>query len=346
MNCSTAPVRFQLLDGNVGWFPNVSQAKSNVIYDVYGLRLNNREEPKLDNRAVTPFLPPANLAIDCAHSQWFACGVEKSDGELHPVLLHFDGCHPCLTDMRPRVARGHLLHRPIAVAATGHRLAVVDRGASGQHRIWIWAMPAGKLAGFIELAVDDIPHAIAFSAWQELVVSIQRHTGNCVPKALLLRFDLVGRFRGTIDIPDPSQSLVRLCIAKDGALWGAAADALTGPFDLWRVWLGDQAINCQCESEVAFSIQQMNDTAFYHSAAEQLNKAIRRTALVSVEQSNFCINEQSLVDEPSNLCFAWMVCAVQLQESALQIERRQRRESSYRYRSIVTFLAASGIVSG
>ena len=313
MNCIEAPVRFRLLDGNVGWEPHVSTAVENgtttvkLLYDSYGVRLDNRGEPRLSSELLSPFMPPATLAFGCRPGEWYLCGVRNAVTEHEAVLLHRDPCYERWIDLRPQLAEGNSLNQPLAGAFTRRRLAVVEAKRDGSHRILVWSIPDGRLAGLTEIHPNETPHAIAFASWHELMVSVERTSSESNEKSQwLLRYDLVGQPRGEIAIEsndfNTKHPLTRLRTANDGSLWAAKGDA-AGPFDLCRISPAERAAGYVCEPRVHLAVEHLTDTDFYHHAEDQLKQAFRPTPLVSVGANHFCINEPSVSGEPKRFCF-------------------------------------------
>ena len=297
MICNAMQVRFRLLNGIVGWDPYLD-GTSGVIGtdDTYGLRLNNRDEPRISSKVLSPFMPPAWLASGCKPGEWYVCGVNDSPTKPPFVLLQRDPCNKAWIDLKQRLSGSACLTHPLAIAASNRRLAVVDKHAEYKHRVLIWSIPDGRLAGLIELKPTDVPYAVAFTSWNEIVVSIHRENGTCPLTRLLLRFDLVGSPRGEIAISDgdavAKQPLNRLRTAKDGSLWAAEGD-VNGPFHLWRVALRRPTEQLCCEPRPCFKILRKTYSDFCHEALRRLTQEFAATRLTSVGQNYFCIKEST-----------------------------------------------------
>lgn len=147
MTCADQNVTFRLVDPWVGWQPDGEPTGLDGITDHAGLRLATvpGSVPLADLR---PWFPDPRLAPGC-HSGWYLLAVPGG-----PRLLRRD---PCTGGWQPvwpancQSAAGDpaALTTPLAVAAGGHWLAVLDAG-----RVLLWDRDGGRLA-----AVTEVPAA-------------------------------------------------------------------------------------------------------------------------------------------------------------------------------------------
>jgi phage tail-like protein len=131
MSCGPAPATFRLLDVYTGWDEAGVDGVVGLT-DPAGLRLAHAGvSPDGPTRAqLLPWFPDPRLAPGCRSGGWYLV-----DGDL----LRRDGCAGTF-ELEDR------LHAPVAVAARGHRVAVVDSG-----RVLVWRREGEQLAGVIRL---------------------------------------------------------------------------------------------------------------------------------------------------------------------------------------------------
>ncbi|MEV6824485.1 phage tail protein [Amycolatopsis sp. NPDC051102] len=131
MSCGPSPATFRLLDAYTGW-DEVDVDGVAGLTDPAGLRLAHAgASPEGPTRAqLLPWFPDPRLAPACRPGGWYLVDED---------LLRRDGCGGTF-ELEDR------LHAPVAVAARGHRVAVVDSG-----RVLVWRREGEQLAGVIRL---------------------------------------------------------------------------------------------------------------------------------------------------------------------------------------------------
>ncbi|MEU8636529.1 phage tail protein [Amycolatopsis sp. NPDC048633] len=137
MTCAPATVTFRLLDDVVGW--DESTVTDVVGFtDETGVRLVNAgsspEGPTRDQ--LLPWFPDPRLAPGCRPGGWYLLSGNR--------LLRRDTCAGGWPSVWARHCDPRLLHEPTAVAARGHRIAVVDSG-----RILVWSNEGDHLTAVI-----------------------------------------------------------------------------------------------------------------------------------------------------------------------------------------------------
>jgi len=158
MTCTPTTVTFRLLDDVVGWDQDVAKVTDVVGFgDPAGVRLAYAgQSPEGPTRTqLLPWFPDPRLAPGCRPCAWYLLSGNR--------LLRRDTCAGgWLPVWAPHCDPG-LLHEPIAVAARGHRVAVVDSG-----RVLLWRNEGDHLTAVIRL-----PHAriVALAADEQVLVS-------------------------------------------------------------------------------------------------------------------------------------------------------------------------------
>lgn len=196
MTCAPTNATFRLLDDIVGWDEDVV---CNVVgfTDPGGLRLAfGGQSPEGPTRAdLLPWFPDPRLAPGCQPCAWYLLSGDR--------LLRRD---TCTGDWRPvwdpRCDPG-LLRTPVAVAARGHRVAVVDSG-----RVLVWRNEGDQL-----VAVIRRPRArlVALGPDGEVLVS-RAGSDN------LWRFGPDGRLCGVIDTCVGGE-IIGIRVGPDRTIW-------------------------------------------------------------------------------------------------------------------------------
>ncbi|MEV6639221.1 phage tail protein [Amycolatopsis sp. NPDC051371] len=137
MTCAPAAVTFRLLDDVVGWDETTV---SDVVgfTEEAGVRLAyDGASPEGPTRAqLLPWFPDPRLAPGCRPCGWYLLAGKR--------LLRRDTCAGGWLPVWARHCDPRLLHGPTAVAARGHRIAVVDSG-----RIFVWRNEGDHLTAVI-----------------------------------------------------------------------------------------------------------------------------------------------------------------------------------------------------
>lgn len=171
MTCTPATVTFRLLDDVVGWDQD---AVANVVgfEDATGVRLAYAgSSPDGPTRTqLLPWFPDPRLAPGCGPCGWFLLSGER--------LLRRDTCAGGWLPVWAPYCDPRLLHAPTAVAARGHRIAVVDSG-----RVFVWRNEGDHLTAVIALR-----HATVVALAQDEQVLVA-----CARSNLLRRYGADGR---------------------------------------------------------------------------------------------------------------------------------------------------------
>jgi phage tail-like protein len=158
MTCTPTTVTFRLLDDVVGWDQDVTKVTDVVGFDdPAGVRLAyTGQSPEGPTRTqLLPWFPDPRLAPGCQSCAWYLLSGNR--------LLRRDTCGGgWLPVWAPHCDPG-LLHEPIAVAARGHRVAVVDSG-----RVLVWRNEGDHLTAVIRLPRARI---VALAADEQVLVS-------------------------------------------------------------------------------------------------------------------------------------------------------------------------------
>ncbi|HYQ66534.1 phage tail protein [Actinophytocola sp.] len=137
MTCAPTAATFRLLDDLVGWDQDEPTVRNVVGFeDQTGVRLSfGGRSPDGPTRAqLLPWFPDPRLAPGCRPCAWYLLSgdrlLRRDSGGWPPVWR--PGCDP------------RLLREPVAVAARGHRVAVVDSG-----RVLVWRNEGDHLTAVI-----------------------------------------------------------------------------------------------------------------------------------------------------------------------------------------------------
>ncbi|MER7873508.1 phage tail protein I [Streptomyces solisilvae] len=260
MTCSPHPATFRLLDAHVGW--DRQEAYGIVGFDApAGLRLAHRgadpEGPTRDR--LLPWFPDPRLAPGCGPCGWYLL----VPGERR--LLRRDGCGGAFTPLWPPDRDPGPPHRPVSVAARGHRLAVVESG-----RVLVWRREGEQLAGVIPA---ERPRWAALGPGDEVLVACQGSTD-------LRRFDSTGGCRGVLRTGVPGE-LIGLRTGPERTVWLLTDDG--GRLGVHRGGHG---------------------RPFRPVTADELAAALPPSTLTSADGNGFCLGEKG-PEGPETSCFTW-----------------------------------------
>jgi phage tail-like protein len=137
MTCTPTAGTFRLLDDVVGW-DEATVTGVVGFTDEAGVRLADAgASPEGPTRAqLLPWFPDPRLAPGCRPGGWYLLSGER--------LLRRDTCAGGWLPVWPHHCDPRLLHEPTAVAARGHRIAVVDSG-----RVFVWRNEGDHLTAVI-----------------------------------------------------------------------------------------------------------------------------------------------------------------------------------------------------
>jgi phage tail-like protein len=141
-------------------------------------------EPGVDPTDVLPLFGDPRLARGCGPCEWYLLVSAP-----HARLLRLDSCHPGWQPVWPR----HFLRDPVAVAASGHLVAVADRAT---RRVLVWDRGGEVLIA--ELALDTEPVTVALAPWGEVLVPV-------AGSGPVRRFSIHGAVRPATRWPVPPQ---------------------------------------------------------------------------------------------------------------------------------------------
>jgi phage tail-like protein len=178
MSCAPGPATYRLLDAHVGW--DEADVTGLVGFDdPRGVRLAHAG-PAADGptRAeLLPWFPDPRLAPGCEPSSWYLLVPDR------PGLLRRDACAGRWSPVWPRDCDPGLLRAPVAVAALGHRVAVVD-----DDRVLVWRREGEQLAGEFRVRGASL---VALVPGDEVLVAragsdrLWRYTSAGVPRGVL-----------------------------------------------------------------------------------------------------------------------------------------------------------------
>jgi len=197
MTCAPAAATFRLLDDLVGW-------DQREVHDLVGftsedgVRLaNDGSDPEGPTRTeLLPWFPDPRLAPGCQPCAWYLIAGRR--------LLRRDTCSGGWRPVWDPGCDPRLLRAPVAVAARGHRLVVVDSG-----RVYVWRNEGDHLVGVIHL--DGARLAVPASGDEVLVT----RTGS----TRLWRFGSDGRPRGVLRTRGVRGEIIGLRAGPGRAVW-------------------------------------------------------------------------------------------------------------------------------
>ena len=262
MTCADQTVTFRLLDPWVGWQPDSDAPGLAGLKDQGGLRLDTVTGGLLRDDLL-PWFGDPRLAPAC-RTGWYR--LQTSAGG--PRLFRRD---PCTGDWpavwTPDCDPG-LLREPVAVAAGGHWLAVVDSG-----RVLLWDREGEHLA-----AVTDVPGA--------RLAAVSRHGDLLAGGAdgtVLWRFGPDGTLCGRIQTGVTGR-LLGIRVGAGGTAWLLTQDGDGGPVRLWTGRPGG---------------------AFTATDPAALAAALPASDLVAAWPGGFCLRLCGPDGEPADECTTW-----------------------------------------
>lgn len=209
MTCVPTAATFRLLDELVGW--DEDEVRNVVGFDEpAGVRLAFGDAaPDGPTRTqLLPWFPDPRLAPGCQPCAWYLLSGnqllrrETCDGGWQPVWE--PRCDP------------RLLTEPTAVAARGHRVAVVDSG-----RVFVWRNEGDHLAAVLRVRKARL---VALAPDEQVLVTRRGSTD-------LLRFGADGRLRGVIPTGVGGR-IIGLRVASDRTIW--LATECRGRYQIYR----------------------------------------------------------------------------------------------------------------
>ncbi|MGW0809033.1 phage tail protein [Nonomuraea sp. NPDC002799] len=290
MTCAPVVATFRLLDDVVGWDEDKAEVLNVAGFaDPAGVRLAfGGPSPDGPTRAqVLPWFPDPRLAPGCRACAWYLLAADRllrrdpCSGTWHPVweprrdhkspdgrLAGVSRRDPGSPDGRPAgVSRRDpgALHAPGAVAARGHRVAVVDSG-----RVLVWRNEGAQL-----IAVISVPGAglVALAPDGQVLVSRDGRTE-------LARFGPDGRSRGGIETGVPGE-IIGMRTGSDRTIW-----LLTEDHTRLRIHRGRPG------------------RPFTEVRLEELAAALPPSTLVSAGEDGFCLREEG-PDGDVTSCYDW-----------------------------------------
>ncbi len=262
MTCADQTATFRLLDPWVGWQPDGDATGLTGLTDEGGLRLDTVTGGLLRDDLLPWFGDPRLAAA--GRTGWYR--LQASAGG--PRLLRRD---PCTGDWpavwSPDCDPG-LLREPVAVAAGGHWLAVVDSG-----RVLLWDREGEQLA-----AVIGFPEArlAAVGRSGELLAGGADGT-------VLWRFGPDGTPRGRVRTGADGR-LLGIRVGAGGTTWLLTQVGGSGPVRLWTGRPGE---------------------AFTATSPAALAAALPASDLVAAWAGGFCLRLCGPDGEPAEECTDW-----------------------------------------
>ena len=215
MSCGCGAPTFRLLDGIVGW--DAASIKGITgEWDADGIRLDRHAGgADLPDAALWPYLPPPQLAYDCATCTWFLVTPRP------PVsrLLLLGPCDACNARWPEAPQDTSALPSLAAVAAFAELIAVAD---TDHDQVRIYSR-SGPLIG--ALALPSPTHLAFVSSRELLVVSGGRHIHRVDPSSVRLS-------RVPVPLADDAR-ITSMGVSGDRAIW-IVVDASAGGRQLRR----------------------------------------------------------------------------------------------------------------
>lgn len=264
MSCGPERAKFRLLDRFVGWDCDIAQDLAGFA-DEAGITLERIGAGALTEHALEPYLFPPRLARGCGRCDWYL---------LTPVpsrILRKDACTSGWTPLWTLECDPRLLVDPVAIAAHGHRLAVLDRGA---REVFVWSHDGARTAGRIPAAGAA---SIAFAPWGELLVAASA-------PARVLRFGPDGRARGVFALPPDAGDPLRVAACSDCAIWLVTRGA-DGSARLWRAERGDRR--------------------FVRGDLAAFTGCFERTGVRACRNGGFCVDTEDRSGIVQSSCYSW-----------------------------------------
>ncbi|MFL6125572.1 phage tail protein I [Actinophytocola sp.] len=224
MTCAPTTVTFRLLDDVVGWDQD---AVTNVVGfdDRAGVRLafDGRSPEGPTRGQLLPWFPDPRLAPGCHPCAWYLLSGSR--------LLRRDTCAGGWLPVWAPRCDPRLLHEPVAVAARGHRVAVVDSG-----RVFVWRNEGDQLTAVIRWRRATI---VALAQDEQVWVA-----GG----AELRRYGPDGRLCEVVDAHVGGE-IVGLRIGPDRTIW-----LLTRDRGRLRIWRGHHRFQTATLAELAAAL--------------------------------------------------------------------------------------------
>ncbi|MFC9430113.1 phage tail protein [Streptomyces sp. NPDC056987] len=289
MTCAPHNATFRLLDAHVGW-DELTDGDGHTgrdeltggdgltggddepgtegivgFEDPAGIRLAFRgsapEGPTRDR--LLPWFPDPRLAPGCGPCAWYLLVPGSPAGA--PRLLRRDGCTGDWVPVWPAGCDPGLLRAPVAVAARGHRLAVVEPG-----RVLVWRRDGEQLSGVIRVRR---PSLAAPAPDDEVLVACRGTTD-------LRRYDSAGGFRGVLRTGAPGE-IIGLRTGPDRTIW-----LLTDDGEQLLIHRGGR------------------HGSFRTATLDELSAALSPSALTSVDEDGFCLRDTG-PDAEVTTCYSW-----------------------------------------
>jgi phage tail-like protein len=196
MTCAPTAATFRLLDDTVGW-DEADVCNLVGFTDPAGVRLAYAgASPEGPTRTqLLPWFPDPRLAPGCQPCAWYLLSGNR--------LLCRDTCGGGWGPVWDPRCDPRLLQEPIAVAARGHRVAVVDSG-----RVLVWRNEGDHLAVVLRVRRASV---VALAPDEQVLVVRRRRPD-------LLRFGADGRLRGVVHTTVGGE-IVGVRVATDGTIW-------------------------------------------------------------------------------------------------------------------------------
>jgi len=196
MTCAPTAATFRLLDDTVGW-DEADVCNLVGFTDPAGVRLAYAgASPEGPTRTqLLPWFPDPRLAPGCQPCAWYLLSGNR--------LLRRDTCGGGWGPVWDPRCDPRLLREPIAVAARGHRVAVVDSG-----RVLVWRNEGDHLAVVLRVRRASV---VALAPDEQVLVVRRRRPD-------LLRFGADGRLRGVIHTSVGGE-IIGVRVGPDGTIW-------------------------------------------------------------------------------------------------------------------------------
>ena len=262
MTCADQTVTFRLLDPWVGWQPHGDAPGLAGLTDQGGLRLDTVTGGLLRDDLL-PWFGDPRLAPAC-RTGWY----RLQTGTGGPQLLRRDPCTGGWPAVWTPDCDPGLLREPVAVAAGGHWLAVVDSG-----RVLLWDREGEQLA-----AVTGLPGA--------RLAAVSRHGDLLAGGAdgtVLWRFGPDGTPYGPVQTGATGR-LLGIRAGAGGTAWLLTQD---GDGGLVRLWTGRPG------------------GAFTATGPAALAAALPASDLVAAWPEGFCLRLCGPDGEPADECTTW-----------------------------------------
>lgn len=260
MTCAPTTVTFRLLDDIVGWDQDEATVTNVVGFnDPAGVRLAfGGRSPDGPTRAqLLPWFPDPHLAPGCQPCAWYLLSGNR--------LLRRDTCAGGWLPVWDPRCDPRMLHEPVAVAARGHRVAVLDSG-----RVLVWRNEGDHLTAVIRWR-----HATVVALAQDEQVWV---AGD----AELRRYGPDGRLCEVIET-GVGGKIVGLRTGPGRAVWLLTEDR--GRYQIYRgVFPGNPP----------FRTAELSDLA----------AALPPSTLIAADENGFCLKEKG-PDGDVTSCYTW-----------------------------------------